>query len=94
MTVQILAFSTGATALSVALFIALTGAGARRDRIGRFLIPSPLFVGAPLCGVILSFPQPDAVVALASIATVLATIAMVPLLVMIGALMPPTILRR
>lgn len=87
---QVLAFSIGAAAFAGALRIALVVAGSRRDRIGRFLIPSPLFVGSPMCGVVLSLPQQSAILALASLATVLAAVAMVPLLIMVCALVLPT----
>lgn len=54
------------------------------------LIPSPLFVGSPMCGLVLSLPQQSAILALASLATVLAAVAMVPLLIMVCALVLPT----
>ena len=87
---QALAFTTGAMALAVALFIGLAGAGNRRERIERFLIPSPLYLGAPICGLVLSVHPVPNVVALANAAIFLAALALVPLLVMVVALALPT----
>lgn len=48
---ETLAYGVGVVAAMIALWLALTGYGTPRDRMVRFAIPSPLFVGAPICGV-------------------------------------------
>lgn len=83
---QTLAFTTGAIAIAIALFIGLTGGGNRRERIERFLIPSPLYLGAPICGLVLSGQPVPIAVAVTNAAIFLAALALVPLLVMVVAL--------
>ena len=88
---QALASGTALVAFAVALFLAITGAGTRRERIERFLLPSPLYVGSPLCGLILSGDHAPIVLSLANGTVLLAAIALVPLVVMVVAVAWPSV---
>ncbi len=89
---ELIGYVTGITALAVALLLAFTGSEPRRDRAIRFAIPSPLYLGAPICGLVLRLNSDmNVVVGLANMAVLLAVLALVGLLVMVGASMwPPT----
>lgn len=87
---ELLAYGVAAIALALAAFIAFTGQGAAKDRAIRFAIPSPLYVGAPVCGLALRFCSDlDVVVGLANLAIVLAVGALIALMVLVGALAYP-----
>lgn len=83
---ELMAYITGGIALAVALWLAFSGYGSRRDRAIRFAIPSPLYVAAPFCGLVIRHNQEMAVVlGLAKMATVLAVLALLALFVLVWA---------
>lgn len=83
---ETLAYGVGVVAAMIALWIALTGYGTPRDRMVRFAIPSPLFVGAPICGVVLRYNQDmNVVVSIANLAVVTAAVALCSLVVLVVA---------
>ena len=82
-----IAYLTGGTALAISLVLAFTGCGPRQDRAIRFAIPAPLYVGAPVCGLILRHNQDtQLVLGLANMAVLLAVMALVALIGMVVAL--------
>ncbi len=87
---ELTAYLTGGTAFAVALLLAFTGYGSRHERAIRFAIPAPLYVGAPICGLVIHYNQDMKVVlGLANMAILLAVLALVTLVVMVGASMWP-----
>ncbi|NMG29583.1 hypothetical protein [Aromatoleum evansii] len=89
---ELIAYISGGIAFGIALLLTFTGYGSHQDRAVRFAIPAPLYVGAPACGLVIRHNQEmEIVVGLANGAVLLAVLALVALIVMVGASMwPPT----
>lgn len=89
---ELIAYLTGGTASAVALLLAFTGYGSRHERAIRFAIPAPLYVGAPVCGLVIHYNQNMKVVlGFANMVVLLAVLALVALLVMVWASMWPPV---
>lgn len=84
---ELVAYSTGGVALIIAAAVALTGEGTRRDRMARFAIPGPLYVGAPVCGLLLGESNARVVVDLANAAIAFSVLGLAALIAMVAGVM-------